>query len=189
MRKSDYYLTNLGKPSTRTRELEKIKAKLIDELRYEFEEKLIAETVERFVKASTTDDKSDAEENEAEDTVNEEETKKSNKLAVAPWLTNEIRELCRIVKTVKDGGLTEKELASIKEKFNKQKGKKKKTEQEISIGDAGHRALLDITLKHCGSSPRVTPRELKFRPPDLMGFEMRPIHGVTAGLCRGMGFR
>ncbi|MGH8578631.1 MAG: type I-E CRISPR-associated protein Cas7/Cse4/CasC [Gammaproteobacteria bacterium] len=134
MRENDYYLTNLGKPSTRTRELEKIKAKLIDELRNEFEEKLIAETVERFVKASNTDDKSDAEENEAEDTVNEEETKKSNKLAVAPWVTNEIRELCRIVKTVKDGGLTEKELASIKEKFNKQKGKKKKTEQEI-IGE------------------------------------------------------
>ncbi|MGH8592623.1 MAG: hypothetical protein ACREV3_01830 [Gammaproteobacteria bacterium] len=38
----------------------------------------------------------------------------------------------RIVKTVKDGGLTEKELASIKGKFNKQKGKKKKTEQEIT---------------------------------------------------------
>lgn len=28
-----------------------------------------------------------------------------------------------------------------------------------------------------------------FRPPDLMDFEMTPIHRVTAGLSRGMGFR
>lgn len=131
MRKSDYYLANLGEPSTRTRELEKIKAKLIDELKNEFDATLIAETVERFVKANTADDKSDAEDNESEDTTNQEETKKSNKLAVAPWVTNEIRELCRIVKTVKDRCLTEKELGSVKEKFSKQKGKKKKTEQEL----------------------------------------------------------
>jgi CRISPR system Cascade subunit CasC len=50
---------------------------------------------------------------------------------VAPWVTNEIRELCRIVKTVKDRCLTEKEVGSVKEKFSKQKGKKKKTEQEL----------------------------------------------------------
>jgi hypothetical protein len=44
---------------------------------------------------------------------------------------NEIRELCAILSEIKKQGLDDKELAKVKEKFSKQTGKKKKTEQEL----------------------------------------------------------
>ncbi len=134
MRKSDYYAAQLGAPSIRTRELERIKARFIDELRDEFDEVLISETVERFVKASLGVDEEENGNENAEGTIEsaeETDTKKTKKLAVAPWVTDEIRELCRIVDRIKRAGFTKEELISVKEKLEKQKGKKKKTEQEL----------------------------------------------------------
>jgi CRISPR system Cascade subunit CasC len=130
MRRSQYYAENLGQPSVRTRQLDKIKEKLVAELKDEFEEALVAETVERFVKASKGAGQEEGEGVDAEEQTADED-KQSSKLAVAPWVAEEIRELCRIVAKVKAAGLTDKELASAKEKLGKQKGKKKKAEQEL----------------------------------------------------------
>lgn len=134
IRMSHYYGAHLGAPSIRTRELERIKALLIEELRGEFDEALISETAERFVKASLGADEEENEDENAEGTIEgteEKDIEKTKKLAVAPWVTDEIRELCRIIDRVKRAEFTEKELTSVTEKLNKQRGKKKKTEHEL----------------------------------------------------------
>lgn len=134
MRKSDYYAAQLGEPSIRTNKLERIKARLIEELRDEFDETLISETVERFVKASLGADEEENEDGNAEGTIEgteEKDIEKTKKLAVAPWVSDEIRALCRIVDGIKRAGFAKKELMSVQEKLNKQKGKKKKSEQEL----------------------------------------------------------
>ena len=124
IRKSAYYKNHFGEPSTRTRELETLIPRFIEELRDEFDPALIANTMELFVRAKVLDD-------EVEDSDDQEDSSSSDekkKLAVAPWALEEIRVLCNIVKDV---ALTDEETQKAREKAAKQKGKKKKSEQEF----------------------------------------------------------
>lgn len=130
MRTSDYYETHLGVASTRTRELEKLIPIFIEALQDEFEPALIAKTMELFVRAKASDD--DASETENQEEGADSDAGANKKLAVAPWAIEEIRVLCGIVKEV---ALTDDEIEKAKANFSKQKGKKKKTEQEF-IEDA-----------------------------------------------------
>lgn len=126
MRTSMYYEDHLGTASTRTRELEKLIPIFTEALREEFEPALIAKTMELFVRAKASDDEMEEAEEQEDDAVGD--TGKSKKLAVAPWSIDEIRMLCSIVNDV---SLTEDEIAKAKAAAGKQKGKKKKSEQEF----------------------------------------------------------
>lgn len=130
MRVSDYYESHFGAASTRTRELEKLIPLFVEKLGDEFNPLLIAKTMELFVRTKVADDETD-DADEQEDGVGGD-SGKSKKLAVAPWSIDEIRVLCGIVN---DTSLTEEEIGKAKDAAAKQKGKKKKTEQEF-IDDA-----------------------------------------------------
>lgn len=125
MRTSAYYAATLGTSSTRTRDLENLIPIFTEQLQGEFKPALIAKTMELFVRAKSSDE-------EAEDPDETNEAAESDtapkKLAVAPWSVEEIRVLCGIVKEVT---LTEEEVAKAKAAVAKQKGRKKKTEQEM----------------------------------------------------------
>lgn len=123
MRKSGYYAAHVGQPSMRTRELDQLIPLFAEQLAGEFEPEIVAKTMELFVRAKSSED--DSEEVEGEDSAPVNEKKK---LAVAPWALEEIRVLCGIVANV---ALTEEEIEKAKTGAAKQKGKKKKTEQEF----------------------------------------------------------
>jgi CRISPR system Cascade subunit CasC len=125
MRTSAYYAEALGTSSTRTRDLENLIPIFTNQLQGEFEPDLIAKTMELFVRTKSSD-----EESEDSDETNKatEHDAAPNKLAVAPWSIEEIRVLCSIVKEVT---LTEEEVTKAKAAVAKQKGTKKKTEQEL----------------------------------------------------------
>ncbi len=123
MRTSAYYAAHVGKPSMRTRELEMLIPVFVEQLKEEFDPAIVARTMELFVRAKATDD--EPEEAEGDDSGPATENKK---LAVAPWALEEIRVLCGIVGGV---ALTEEETEKAKANAAKQKGKKKKTEQDF----------------------------------------------------------
>ncbi|MDP1698371.1 MAG: type I-E CRISPR-associated protein Cas7/Cse4/CasC [Xanthomonadaceae bacterium] len=125
MRTSTYYTKALGTSSTRTRNLENLIPIFTEQLQNEFEPALIAKTMELFVRAKSSD-----EEVKEYDETNEaaESDAAPKKLAVAPWSVEEIRVLCSIVREVT---LTEEEVTKAKAAVAKQKGRKKKTEQEL----------------------------------------------------------
>ncbi|NTV45952.1 MAG: type I-E CRISPR-associated protein Cas7/Cse4/CasC [Chlorobiales bacterium] len=120
MRKSEYYEKNLGEDSIRSRNLSLLKDEFIKELNGEFEESTIQEALERFVKTQVS-----SEENDDDQTDEETESKPDKKLAVAPWIKEEFRILCRIVKEVHDTGLTQEEEDKAIKEFEKQKQPKK----------------------------------------------------------------
>lgn len=126
MRTSDYYETHLGTASTRTRELKKLIPIFTEALKDEFEPDLIANTMELFVRAKASDDETDEADEQEEGT--DSDTGATKKLAVAPWSIEEIRVLCGIVGEI---ALKEDEIEAVKSKAAKQKGKKKKSEQEF----------------------------------------------------------
>lgn len=147
----NYWLQNLGEPSIRTRDLSKLNEKFIEELGDEFEPVFVTEAIDRFVKtakATTGDAEGDAADEESDDTAEKGDTKKaSKKIAVAPWVTNEIREICRVIKAVKEEGLTADELKKIEEAFNKQKKKKKSQDdfKDEAIGKKIEKQLKEKT--------------------------------------------
>lgn len=126
MRKSPYYQTHFGEASIRTRELEKLIAQFTEQLRNEFDPNLIAKTMELLVKPSKDQTQVKMEDDDSQGEDKPEKEKK--KLAVAPWALQEIRVLCNILKDIE---LTDEEMKKVKEKAAKQKGKNKKTEQEL----------------------------------------------------------
>lgn len=119
MRTSDYYRNHLGEASIRCKHLDLLKEEFLQLLNGEFEENIIQETLERFVRTKTNDDTDEDSESEGNDSS-------EKKLAVAPWVKEEFRILCQAVKEVKQKGLAEDERQKAMEKFEKQKGKKKK---------------------------------------------------------------
>lgn len=120
IRKSDYYHQHLGETSVRSRNLDLLKNEFLEQLKGEFDEETIKEALERFSKTKTGE--------EADEVQVEEESEKTpeKKLAVAPWITEEFKIICRIVKEVREEGLTAEEEEKAKQAFEKQKGKKKK---------------------------------------------------------------
>lgn len=131
----NYWLQNLGEPSIRTRELGKLNEKFIEEFGDEFEPAFVTEAIDRFVKtakATAGEAEGDAADEESDESAEKGDTKKTGKkIAVAPWVSNEIKEICRVVKAVKEEGLAADEMKKVEEKFNKQKKKKKSLEDFI----------------------------------------------------------
>ena len=136
----NYWLQNLGEPSIRTRDLSKLNEKFIEEFGDEFEPAFVTEAIDRFVKtakAAASEVEEDSAADESDESAEKVDTKKAGKkIAVAPWVSNEIREICRVVKAVKDEGLSAEELKKLEDTFNKQKKKKKSLEdlKEEAIG-------------------------------------------------------
>jgi CRISPR system Cascade subunit CasC len=144
MRTSTYFKEALGAPSVRTRNLELLKEKFIEELKSDFAEDIVRETIDRFAKASLTAQENDAEDATvaAKDDAVEETGQASKKIAVAPWVITEIKALCKILTSVKKDGLSEEERTSIKEKF--EKGKKSLQElQEDALNKKIEKAIKD----------------------------------------------
>lgn len=129
---NSYWKQNLGEPSIRTRDLSKLNEKFITALGDEFEPAFVTEAIDRFVKttkSATNDTEDDAADEEAVESTEKTDTKKADKkIAVAPWVTNEIREICCVIKAVKDEGISDEELKKLEETFSKQKKKKKSLE-------------------------------------------------------------
>ncbi len=130
MRTSDYFKDLLGEPSVRSRNLELLKQKFIDELKNDFDEKLIRETIDRFAKTAVAAQESGTEEatDAAEDEAVEETGQASKKIACAPWVVDEIRALCGILAGIE---LSADELKKAEEVLKKQQSKKKKSLQEL----------------------------------------------------------
>lgn len=122
MRKSSYYRQHLGEESIRSRDLDLLKDEFLDLLGDEFEEAIVKEALERFAKTKSGDDEGD-DEQEGEDN----EKTPDKKLAVAPWIKDEFKVICQIVKDVRSEGLTSEEEEKAKQAYEKQKGKKKKS--------------------------------------------------------------
>lgn len=129
---NSYWKQNLGEPSIRTRDLSKLNEKFIEALGDEFEPAFVNEAIDRFVKtakSASNDTEDDAADEESVESTEKTDAKKADKkIAVAPWVTNEIREICRVIKAVKDEGLSDEELKKLEESFSKQKKKKKSLE-------------------------------------------------------------
>jgi len=129
IRTSDYYMLNLGKSSIRTRELDKAKELLVESLKDEFAKELVEEAASRFVKASVAAEEEEGEAGESETDQEGSSTGDGKNLAVAPWVTEEIRVICRIIAEVKNEGLSSDEKEKALKKVGKSvgKGKDKKT--------------------------------------------------------------
>ena len=129
-----YWKQYFGEPSIRTRDLTKLNEKFITELGDEFEPAFITEAIDRFVKTTksiASEVEQDTTEEEGESAETGEPKKASKKIAVAPWVVNEIREICRVIKAVKEEGLSDEELIKIDDAFIKQKKKKKSTKEDL----------------------------------------------------------
>lgn len=97
MRKSAYYRNELGKPSVRTRQLEKLKKKFAAELQGDFPEELVGRTIDMIV------GKPEGEEAERAD-------------AVAPWAVAEIARYCRRLTELEAEGVEAKKIPKMLEK-------------------------------------------------------------------------
>ncbi len=100
MRKSDYYRTEIGKPSIRTRQLEKLKKKLVDELKEDFSENLVNRTIDMIVGRAEEDENAQAD-------------------AVAPWAVAEIERYCRRLSDLEAEGVDAKKIPKMLEKESK----------------------------------------------------------------------
>ncbi|MEI7993862.1 MAG: type I-E CRISPR-associated protein Cas7/Cse4/CasC [Methylococcaceae bacterium] len=131
MRKSDYYLDNLGSPSVRSRELGRLTDYFLEKLQGEFSEDAIKKAVLLFVQAKSKDEADEDADGETETATPEKEGK--NTLAVAPWCIDEIRLLCPAVQEVLSQGLTEEELKKVQADQAKDKQKKTTLEQKKDV--------------------------------------------------------
>lgn len=119
----NYWQQVLGDPSVRTRDPIKAADLFSEELKAEFTREIVERAAQLFVKVTADDDEGEENTGDEGSTSSEAVTKK--KIAVAPWVLAEIREICRVVASV---SLTDEEKQKAKEKCAKQKSKKKKSE-------------------------------------------------------------
>lgn len=158
---NNYWKEHFGEPSIRTRDLTKLNEKFIKELGDEFEPAFVTEAIDRFVKTSKSTanevEEGTADEEGDESAEKGEAKKTSKKIAVAPWVVNEIREICRVIKAVKKEGLSEEELKKIGDSFSKQKKKKQSKEElvEKKLGEKIEKQLkekADVVTKALASA-------------------------------------
>lgn len=131
IRKSDYYREKLGETSIRSRDLALLKDEFMECLKDEFDEITIKEAIERFAKTKASD------ENEDDLAEEETETVTDKKIAVAPWIKDEFKIICQLVKEAREEGVSLEEKEKAKQAFDKQRGKKKKPLEhfiEIAFG-------------------------------------------------------
>lgn len=128
MRKSEYYQSQLGSPSVRSRELGRLTDYFLEKLQGEFLEEAVKKAVLLFVQAKSKEEAEEEPDGETENAAPEKEGK--NTLAVAPWCVDEIRLLCPSVQEVLSQGLTEEELKKVQADQAKDKQKKTTLEQK-----------------------------------------------------------
>lgn len=135
MRKSDYYKQHLGEASIRSKHLNMLNDEFQKKLREEYDEATIREALDRFVKSKVSDENDDADSEPSDEGAEEssEAKSKEKKLAVAPWVTEELKIICRLIKEVRDEGATPDEQKKAEEKHKNQKGKKKKKDLEFFL--------------------------------------------------------
>lgn len=126
MRKSDYYRQNLGDASIRSKHLNLLNDEFQKKLREEYDEAIIREALDRFVKSKVSHENDDSDSNASGEGKEEGTESKEKKLAVAPWVTDEVKVICRLIKEVREEGLSADEKKKAEEKHKNQKGKKKK---------------------------------------------------------------
>lgn len=125
MRTSPYYEQHLGQPSVRTNRLDLLDEHLASELQDEFPRELVEEAIRRFSQTEVAGESEEAAEGDDADVeADDAPAEKKKKLAVAPWVAAEIRELCRVIQGVKAEGLAESERSKAAEKYRAQKVKK-----------------------------------------------------------------
>jgi len=130
---NNYWQQNLGEPSIRTRDLSKLNEKFIEELSDEFEPAFVSEAIDRFVKtAKATAGEADASDNGDDPAEKGAAKKASKKIAVAPWVSNEIREICRVIKAVKNEGLSADEMKKIEDTKKKKENLEDLIEKAIN---------------------------------------------------------
>ncbi len=139
MRKSEYYRQHIGEASIRSRDLALLEDEFLKLLEDQFEEKVIKEALERFAKTKTAEEEAD---DESESDVGKG---KDKKLAVAPWIKEEFKIICQIIKDVREEGLSPEEEEKAQQDYNKQKAKKKKTLE--SFFDKEYEKKIDKRLK------------------------------------------
>ncbi|MBN1757923.1 MAG: type I-E CRISPR-associated protein Cas7/Cse4/CasC [Chitinispirillaceae bacterium] len=125
-----------GTPSTRTRSVEGITKYMLKELSDEFKnDDAIQKTIMMFVKTQKAKTDEEIEDDDDDQTENND----SKKIAVAPWVVGEIKELCRIIKNCRESGLSEEDKAHALKKVGKEvgkKGNKRKLTEEDCIEEA-----------------------------------------------------
>jgi len=145
VRMSDSYKTHIGKPSFRTRDLELAKQQVFEALEKEgYDRSLIEEAANRFVAAATAPDEEDDDQSTQDVQAEDVETKK--KLAVAPWVVEEIKVLCDVIRDVKFEGLDEKEREKATKKVGKEVGKGK-DKKKLTKADCLEIALNEKIVK------------------------------------------
>ncbi|HOH80708.1 MAG TPA: type I-E CRISPR-associated protein Cas7/Cse4/CasC [Methanoregulaceae archaeon] len=122
IRKSEYYRQNLGETSIRSRDLGLLKNEFLECFKGEFSEKIIEEAIERFVKTKENNENENAD--DSSDEINEPSSDK--KVAVAPWIRDEFRIICNVIKEVREEGLSPEEEEKARQEHDKLKGKKRK---------------------------------------------------------------
>lgn len=122
----DYWKQFLGSPSVRTRDPIKVAELFAEELKAEFPKEVVDRAAQLFVKVTTDEDGGG--EKIDNDTSGASESEPKKKIAVAPWILPEIKEICRVVSSI---SLTNEEKEKAKEKHSKQKSKKKKKEEHF----------------------------------------------------------
>jgi len=120
----NYWQQVLGDPSVRTRDLIRVAELFSDELKDEFSKEDVDRATQLFVKA--TAEEGEGEDNIGKDVVTSSELESKKKIAVAPWVLAEIKEICWVVASV---SLTEEEKQKAKDKYLRQKAKKEKPEE------------------------------------------------------------
>lgn len=129
IRKSEYYSQHLGKPSIRTKNLDKITDLLVNELYPDFSSDEIKYAIKIFITASKSRENDAEDDGDGIENETDSATKPDKKLAITPWSIEEIREVCRIIRSVKSEELNEKEAEQVRKRIGTTigKGKDKKT--------------------------------------------------------------
>jgi CRISPR system Cascade subunit CasC len=120
IRKSEYYLNNLGEPSVRTRDLNKLKEVYAAELKNSFSHDFVSEVIDRIAGAGKFN-KKDKDKNIDKKEIDKEESDEKDaksKQAVAPWSVAEVEKICKVIQQAQAQGedLDEKSLKKLLEK-------------------------------------------------------------------------
>lgn len=99
IRKSEYYLNNLGEPSVRTRDLNKLKEVYAEKLKDSFSHDFVSEVIDRIAGAGKFNKKDKDKNIDKKDIDKEESDEKDTKTkqAVAPWSLMEVEKICRVI--------------------------------------------------------------------------------------------
>ncbi|MEW6380589.1 MAG: type I-E CRISPR-associated protein Cas7/Cse4/CasC [bacterium] len=115
IRKSEYYLNNLGEPSVRTRDLNRLKEIYARQLKDSFSPDFVSEVIDRIAGAGKFN-KKDKDNDKGEEDSDDKDTK--GKQAVAPWSIMEVERICKVIQQAQAQGedLDEKSLKKLLEK-------------------------------------------------------------------------